>query len=79
MCGEQLVSRYLCELLRMNSDFLNSLGRGATFKEISKKIVEEIRIPLPSVSSQLEYVRFVNQIDKLRFDFKRKLIAFSRR
>ena len=79
VCGEQLVSRYLCELLRMNSDFLNSLGRGATFKEISKKIVEEIRIPLPSVSSQLEYVRFVNQIDKLRFDFKRKLIAFSRR
>lgn len=73
VCGEQLVSRYLCELLRMNSDFLNSLGRGATFKEISKKIVEEISIPLPSVSSQLEYVRFVNQIDKLRFDIQRQI------
>ena len=33
-------------------DFLNSLGRGATFKEISKSIVEHINIPLPSLVAQ---------------------------
>ena len=31
---------------------MNSLGRGATFKEISKSIVENIEIPLPGINVQ---------------------------
>lgn len=68
ICGDTLAPRYLYELLRFNSDFLNSLGKGATFKEISKKTVEEVRIPIPPISSQQEYESFVSQVDKLRFD-----------
>lgn len=68
ICGDTLAPRYLYELLRFNSDFLNSLGKGATFKEISKKTVEEIRIPVPSTSRQREYASFAFEIDKLRFD-----------
>ncbi len=73
ICGDTLAPRYLYELLRFNSDFLNSLGKGATFKEISKKTVEEVRIPIPPISSQQEYEIFVSQVDKLRFDVQQQI------
>ena len=73
ICGDALVPRYLYELLRFNSDFLNSLGKGATFKEISKKTVEEIRIPIPSISRQREFESFISQVDKLRFDVQQQI------
>ena len=43
VCGDSVLPRYLYTLLKFNSDYLNSLGRGATFKEISKRIVEDIK------------------------------------
>lgn len=39
-------------LLKSKTEFLNSLGRGATFKEISKAIVENIEIRIPDISCQ---------------------------
>ena len=38
--------------LKGNTAFLNSLGRGATFKEISKGIVGNIEINVPDVADQ---------------------------
>ena len=73
ICGDTLVPRYLYELLRFNSNFLNSLGKGATFKEISKKTVEGVRIPVPPISSQREYESFACQVDKLRFDVQQQI------
>ena len=43
-------------------DILNSLGRGATFKEISKGIVEKVVVPLPPKPTQLS---IVSELDKL--------------
>ncbi|MDE6847477.1 MAG: restriction endonuclease subunit S, partial [Lachnospiraceae bacterium] len=40
--------------LKGHTDYLNSLGRGATFKEISKSIVENIEIPLPDLEKQID-------------------------
>ena len=48
--------------LRGNTDFLNSLGRGATFKEISKGIVSEILINVPDIDDQ---IAAVNNLEKL--------------
>lgn len=47
VCSDRVHNRYLYRLLKSKTDYLNSLGRGATFKEISKSIVEHIEIPLP--------------------------------
>ena len=55
---------YLYELLRMETKYLNSLGRGATFKEISKQIVESIRIKVPPIELQNQFADFVRQVDK---------------
>ncbi|MFN9645095.1 MAG: restriction endonuclease subunit S [Cyanobacteriota bacterium] len=49
---EILSSDYLYWWLKSNKSYLQSLGRGATFKEVSKEIVESIEIPLPPLEEQ---------------------------
>ena len=64
ICKEGITPRYLYTVLLLNVKYLNSLGRGATFKEISKGIVESIRIPVPSMELQKRFAAFVEQTDK---------------
>ena len=52
ICSDRIHNRYLYFLLKSQTQYLNSLGRGATFKEISKSIVENIEVPLPPVPVQ---------------------------
>ena len=67
ICKDRILPRYLYYLLLFNTEYLISLGRGATFKEISKTIVENIRIPVPTMETQKEFEDFVKQLDKSRF------------
>lgn len=57
---------YLLYWLRGNRSYLETLGRGATFKEISKKVVESVQIPLPSLIEQRKIADFLERIDALR-------------
>lgn len=52
ICTDRIYNKYLFWFLRCKTQYLNSLGRGATFKEISKAIVEQIEIPLPDLPTQ---------------------------
>ena len=52
ICSEKIHNRYLYRYLKNQTEYLNSLGRGATFKEISKAIVENVTIPLPPLEVQ---------------------------
>ena len=52
ICSDAIYNRYLYHFLKSKTEYLNSLGRGATFKEISKGMVEEIEIPRPSLEEQ---------------------------
>lgn len=61
VCGERIYNKYLLWFLKGKTEYLNSLGRGATFKEISKEIVEGINIPLPPLNIQ-KYI--ANTLDK---------------
>ena len=63
ICSDKIYNKYLYWFLTSKTDYLNSLGRGATFKEISKGIVENIEIPLPSWNEQ--YV-IVDKFEKLK-------------
>ena len=67
ICKESITPRYLYTVLLLNVEYLNSLGRGATFKEISKGIVESIRIPVPSMELQEQFAAFVEQTDKSKY------------
>ena len=65
ICSDQVNNRYLYWFLTCNTNYLNSLGRGATFKEISKGIVEDIEIPLPSISKQVEIAEKFEKVSDL--------------
>ena len=57
ICSDAVYNEYLYFFLNSKTDYLNSLGRGATFKEISKSIVEKVEIPLPNIEKQHQIVK----------------------
>lgn len=65
ICSEKIYNRYLYHFLKNKTAYLNSLGRGATFKEISKSIVENIEIPLPSLEEQREIAAVLDKVSDL--------------
>ena len=73
VCGDRIIPEYLYYLLGFNAAYLNSLGRGATFKELSKRSVEETKIPVPPIKAQGEFVAFTQQVDKLRFAIQEQI------
>lgn len=75
ICKEGITPRYLYTVLLLNVEYLNSLGRGATFREISKGIVENIRIPVPPIELQQQFTAFVEQTDKSKLCGKMEVAA----
>ncbi|WP_170126812.1 restriction endonuclease subunit S [Helicobacter anseris] len=67
VCDEKKIyNLYLFYFLKGKTTFLNSLGRGTTFKEISKSIVEQIEIPLPPLEIQREIVEILeSKLEKI--------------
>ena len=65
ICSEKIYNRYLYHFLKSRTAYLNSLGRGATFKEISKSIVENIEIPLPPFEEQRKIAAVLDKVSNL--------------
>jgi len=63
---DRLHGKFLYHWLRLNRPFLESLGNGATFKEVSKAIVSRIEIPLPPVREQRRIAEILDKADALR-------------
>ncbi len=61
-CNTDVVNpEFLYFWLLSKKEYLNSLGRGATFKEISKTIVENIQVPVPPLGIQGKIVEILKQ------------------
>ena len=73
ICSDKIYNRYLYHYLKYKTDYLNSLGRGATFKEISKSIVENIEIPLPSLDEQRHIAAVLDKVSDLIAKRKQQL------
>lgn len=65
ICSNSISNEYLYHFLNTKTDELKSIGRGATFKEISKKQVESITIDLPALDEQDRRTTVLNQIEGL--------------
>lgn len=65
VCSDKIYNKYLYFFLKSNTKFLNSLGRGATFKEISKSIVENILIPCPNIQIQKQIAERLDKVQEL--------------
>ena len=61
-----LDAKFLLHWLRKNRAYLESLGNGATFKEVSKATVARIEIALPSIADQRRIAAILDQADALR-------------
>lgn len=57
---------YLYWWLRSHRAFMESLGNGATFKEVSKAVVSRVKIPLPPLEDQRRIAAILDQADALR-------------
>ena len=75
VCGNQLNPVYLYYLLIFKREYLVSLGTGTTFKELSKKAVENLKIAVPPLILQNRFEEIYQQADKSKFgDFKSQFI-----
>ena len=77
ICSEKINNKYLYWFLKRNTKYLNSLGRGATFKEISKTIVSEIEINLPEYRKQEKISNELEKINKIIGCRKQELKLFE--
>ncbi len=73
ICSEKIYNRYLYWFLKGKTEYLNSLGRGATFKEISKGIVSEIEINIPDIDVQKKAVIELEKISEIIKDYRAEL------
>ena len=71
ICKKELNPVYLYFWFLLNKEYLNSLGVGATFKEISKKIVEAIKIPFPPLPLQQKFAKIVEHVERLKENIKK--------
>lgn len=75
ICNEEVACpKYLYYWLSSKTAYLNSLGRGATFKEISKSIVEEIEIPILPIEKQTKVADVLDKAQEL-IDKRKEQIA----
>ena len=77
ICSEKILNKYLYWFLKGNTSFLNSLGRGATFKEISKSIVSQIEINVPGIEYQKEAVDILEKVSEVISLRKQELTALD--
>ncbi len=68
-----LDSIYTYFYLFQRVEYIQSLGRGATFKEVSKEIVANIDIQVPPLDLQNQFAEFVEQVEKNREKIKSSL------
>ena len=64
--AERLDPKFLFHWLRANRPYLESLGVGATFKEVSKAVVARLTIPLPPLAEQRRIAAILDAADALR-------------
>lgn len=64
--GNRVYAKFLYHWLRKNRAYLESLGNGATFKEVSKTIVSRVEILLPPLEEQRRIADVLDRAEELR-------------
>lgn len=62
--GEKLNTWYLYYVITEMAPYLESLGAGSTFSEISKRVVQRVQIPVPPMEEQLRIATIMDTIDQ---------------
>ena len=73
-CNSSIFNEFLYYYLKYNNDELNRRGNGVTFKEISKKIVEQFPIVVPSLEEQKGIAAELDSIQKMIDGYHAQLV-----
>lgn len=73
ICSNYILNNFLYWFLIYNVDYITSLGRGATFKEISKQILSSVEILLPPLQTQQQIVEELNCLTSIIEKQKKQL------
>lgn len=63
---DQIHAKFLYHWLRTNRSYLESLGNGATFKEVSKSVISRVKISLPLLEEQQRIADILDRAEALR-------------
>jgi len=61
----KLHNEFLYFYLKSKREYLNSIGNGATFKEISKESFSKVLIPLPPLDDQIRIATLLSKVESL--------------
>lgn len=78
ICSEKLNNVFLYYTLKLKKDYLCSLGTGTTFKELSKRTVESLKIAVPPIELQNQFETIYNQADKSGFELRKSIEAIDK-
>ena len=73
VCKDSIFNEYLYYTLIYFNEDIKDRGRGATFKEISKKVTESISIPVPPMEVQQQIVTELDKINEIIEDCRELL------
>lgn len=77
ICSNQINSIFLYYTLKSNKEYLCSLGTGTTFKELSKKVVEGLKLAVPPIDLQKRFATIYKQVDKSKFELRKSIDAID--
>ncbi len=78
ICSEKLNNVFLYYTLKLKKDYLCSLGTGTTFKELSKRTVESLKIAVPPIELQNQFETIYNQADKSGFELRKSIESIDK-
>ena len=78
ICSNQVDSIFLYYTLKLNKEYLCSLGTGTTFKELSKKTVEGLKLGVPPIDLQKQFAIIYKQADKSKFELRKSIDAIEK-
>ncbi len=78
ICSENLDSVFLYYTLKFKKDYLCSLGTGTTFKELSKRTVETLKIAVPPLELQKQFNNIYQQTDKSISELRKSIDAIDK-
>lgn len=73
VCGNNVNNIYLYYYLMLNINSIKAMGRGATFKEVSKQAVSSFKIMLPPMNLQESFAKKIQSIESQKESINRSL------
>lgn len=77
-CSELIYNEFLYYYLKSQTKRLNYLGNGVTFKEISRKIVQDIKIPVPPIKEQQAIAEEFDTLQSLITQYREQLNEYDK-